>query len=289
MKLRLFHYQVLCEVLENIHYIYDEAVLAETILSRVAESLNAEAGTVFRLGDGAGMSVLAAYGAPVATLRRQRFEVGKGVAGWVAHYVQPVKVDDPKKDERFTGVVDLRTGFKTRNIIAAPIMARGRPVGVIEFLNCRGGSFALTDLELISMVGREIGIAFENSRLVQRLERARAFDESLLANLSAGLLVMDPEGRLVKINPSARRILGFETEVDEERPLPMRQALKEYPELVFAIDGALDSTSPVLRREFFLKARGRRLHIGYSGVPMLNSDAVRLGTILLFQDITSVR
>jgi PAS domain S-box-containing protein len=288
MKLKLLHYQVLCEVLENIHYIYDETVLAETILSRVAESLNAEAGTVFRIGEGACMSVLAAYGAPVSTLRRQRFEVGKGVAGWVAHYVQPVKVDDPKKDKRFTGAVDVRTGFKTRSIIAAPIMARGRPIGVIEFLNCRGGSFALTDLELISMVGREIGIAFENSRLVQLLEKARAFDETLLANLSAGLLVLDPEGRLVKVNPSARRILGFEAEVDEGRPLPVRQALKEYPELVSVLEGVLDSASPVLRREFFLKARGRRLHIGYSGVPMLGPDAVRLGSLLLFQDITAV-
>ena len=53
-------------------------------------------------------------------------------------------------------------GFTTRNIIASPIVARNKPLGVLEFINKIGGPFVIQDLELISMLGREIGIAMEN-------------------------------------------------------------------------------------------------------------------------------
>ncbi len=47
MKLGIFHFQVLYNVLDNIHFIYDEDELANNVLKRVSEALNAEAGTIF--------------------------------------------------------------------------------------------------------------------------------------------------------------------------------------------------------------------------------------------------
>jgi GAF domain-containing protein len=181
MKLGLFHFQLLYNVLENIHFIYDEGELAEVVLEKVGEALNAGAGTVFRIEEDGTIVPLASQGVSLETLRRTEFRVGKGVAGWVAKYVQPVKVDDPKKDSRFSLAVDKETGFKTRSIVAAPILAKGRAIGVIEFLNRRDGAFTVPDLELIYMIGREVGIAFENALLVRELRRSRAFLESMVA------------------------------------------------------------------------------------------------------------
>lgn len=173
MKLGIFHFQVLYNVLENIHFIYDENELAETVLSTVSQALNAEAGSIFTLLEDGSIFPLASYGAPVEKLREKKFEMGQGVVGWVAQYTQPLKIDKPQQDSRFTGNVDVHTGFKTRSIIAAPIMSKGKCIGIIEFLNRKDGSFAVPDLELVSMVGREVGIAFENARLIQGLEKSR--------------------------------------------------------------------------------------------------------------------
>jgi putative methionine-R-sulfoxide reductase with GAF domain len=204
MKLGLFHFQLLYNVLENIHFIYDEGELAEVVLEKVGEALNAGAGTVFRIEEDGTIVPLASQGVSLETLRRTEFRVGKGVAGWVAKYVQPVKVDDPKKDSRFSLAVDKETGFKTRSIVAAPILAKGRAIGVIEFLNRRDGAFTVPDLELISMIGREVGIAFENALLVRELRRSRAFLESMVDSLSAGLIVLDADGRVIEFNPRGR-------------------------------------------------------------------------------------
>lgn len=288
MTLGLFHFQVLYEVLEKIHYIYDEQELADTILTKVSEALNAEGGSIFKILPDETILPLASYGAPLETLKKMTFKTGKGVVGWVAQYAQPVKVDNPQQDTRFMGTVDSNTGFKTKSIVASPILTKGRPVGVIEFLNRKGGPFAIPDLELISMVGREIGIAFENVRLIQNLEKSRAFQESIVTSLSAGVLVTDMENRILTVNPSARRILGIKLETDEEKPPMAAEALRAFPELVKILEEIAGAGgAAVSRKEVAVVLNGRPSTIGYSAVPLKTKDGKCLGTALLFQDITA--
>jgi len=288
MPLGLFHYQVLCDVLERIHYIYNESELAETILSKVAEALNTEAGSIFKIYPDGIIEPLAAYGATVESLKKFEFKTGKGVVGWVAQYGQPIKVENPLNDKRFMGMVDTSTGFKTRSILAAPIMAKGVPVGVIEFMNKKGGPFAVPDLELLSIVGREIGIAFENVKLIKSIETGKAFREAIVSSLAAGLLVMDMKRRVLALNPSGKRILGLKCECDEDNPPLMNEILASYPELVKMLDSlAASGPSPASRKELNLNLGGKPSVIGYSTVPLNKKDGDCIGAAVLFQDITS--
>ncbi|HAF95512.1 MAG: hypothetical protein A2021_09080 [Elusimicrobia bacterium GWF2_52_66] len=288
MPLGLFHYQVLTDVLEKIHYIYDESELASTILSKVSEALNTEAGSIFKIHPDGNIEPLAAYGAPLESLKKIGFKTGKGVVGWVAQYGQPIKVENPLKDPRFMGTVDTHTGFKTRCILAAPIIAKGVPVGVIEFLNKKGGLFAIPDLELLSIVGREIGIAFENVKLIKNLETSRAFREAIVSSLSAGLLVLDLKGRILAMNPSARRILGLNCECDEDNPLHMSDVLSDHGSLLKVLEQVVTSCSvPVARKELSITLNGKSSVLGYSTVPLTRKDGQCLGAAALFQDITS--
>lgn len=285
MRLGLFHFQLLYNVLENIHFIYDEAELAEVVLDKVSGALNASAGTVFRIEADGRITPLASSGASLESLRRAEFRVGRGVAGWVAKYVQPVKVDDPKKDARFTTAVDKETGFRTRSIVAAPILAKGRAIGVIEFLNRRDGPFSVPDLELISMIGREVGIAFENAALVRELRSSRAFLESMMDSLSAGLVVLDAQGRVTELNPRGQDVLGVPWSARD--PLrPYAQVLAPHPEMRAVVRKAVEADGPLTRRESPVKAGDRRL--GWSGMPIKSKEGVRLGTAVLFQDITKL-
>ena len=277
--------QVVHDILESIHYIYDESELAETVLTAVSKGLNAEAGSIFKVRPDGSLYALASYGVSVQRLKRIQIKPGQGIAGWVAQYAQPAKSDDVAADPRFARSVDTVTGFKTRSVIAAPILTRGKPTGVIEFVNRRDGPFGAQDLEDISKVGREIGIAFENVRLVRTLEQTVAFQESLLKSLSAGVLVLDKDLRLLSMNPSAERILSIDYKAGAEPP-HVNKVIGPHGPMLTVLKDVSEADDPIIRREIRLVIHGQYTIIGYSGVPIYGKDGSRLGSALLFQDIT---
>ena len=65
--------------------------------------------------------------------------VDAGVAGACARELAVVRVDDAYADARFNRAFDERTGFRTHNILCAPMLARsdGRLLAVVEMLNKR--------------------------------------------------------------------------------------------------------------------------------------------------------
>ncbi|MEK6543727.1 MAG: GAF domain-containing protein [Elusimicrobiota bacterium] len=288
MRLGLFHFQLLYQVLESIHYIYEEHELANTVLKSISTALNAEGGTIFKLMPDQSLYPLASYGAPIEKLREAKFAVGQGVVGWVAEHAQPVKVDRPGQDTRFLGMIDSSTGFKTRTILAAPIIAKGKTIGVIEFLNRKEGPFNIPDLELVSMVGREVGIAFENVNLIKGLNDARQFLEAVANSLSAGLVVSDQQGRLLKVNPRGLEILGLDKDESVWVAQPLGRFFASAPGLMKIIKGVIDDGAPVVRQETVITIDGKNRTIGYSGVPVNAKTGERLGSALLYQDITSL-
>ena len=47
MKLGLFHFQLMYDILYNIHFIYDEKQLANYVITKLSEAFNSEAGSIF--------------------------------------------------------------------------------------------------------------------------------------------------------------------------------------------------------------------------------------------------
>jgi len=67
-----------------------------------------------------------------ARLLEMRFDSSKGVAGSVLRNGRSVRIDSVKHDPNFYSVIDKHTGFQTRSIIAALLMAEDTRLGVIE-------------------------------------------------------------------------------------------------------------------------------------------------------------
>ncbi len=93
------------------------------------------------------------HGTRRETLPGFRFDRRKGIAGWVAQHAQPAIVNNVRTDPRFLSEVDERFGFETRALVAVPLMARGRVLGVIEVVNkCTGADFTEDDAGLLSVL-----------------------------------------------------------------------------------------------------------------------------------------
>jgi len=93
------------------------------------------------------------YGAVRETLPGYRFDRRLGLAGWVAEHAEPVVVHDVRADSRFLPEVDERFDFVTHSLVAVPLAARGKVLGVIEVVNKRSGEdFTEDDASLLSVL-----------------------------------------------------------------------------------------------------------------------------------------
>ena len=91
-----------------------------------------------------------------------RLPMGQGLAGQVALTGETINVPDAYADARFDRNVDLRTGFRTLNMLVVPVWgSAGRPVGVIQALNKRDGTFERRDQMLLEQVADTVAPALE--------------------------------------------------------------------------------------------------------------------------------
>jgi len=138
----------------------------------VEDLTNAEASSIFEIDfEKNELFFRLARGESGSRVRKIRMKMGEGIAGWVASSGEALVVPDTKADKRFCKKVDQVSSFRTRSVIALPIRYRGNITGVLEVLNKRAPrSFDDMDLEVLSIVANQIGIAMENAKLYTRLK-----------------------------------------------------------------------------------------------------------------------
>jgi signal transduction histidine kinase len=148
----------------------DLTEVLDNAMNYVETLMDAETSSIFELEPERGeLRFRLARGKWGSKAKEIRLSIGEGIAGRAAREGKTILVPDVEKDNRFTPRVDAHTGFKTRSVVCVPIRHKGRLVGVLEVLNKRRGPFDENDVELLTVVSNQIGIAMENARLYERL------------------------------------------------------------------------------------------------------------------------
>jgi sigma-B regulation protein RsbU (phosphoserine phosphatase) len=120
-----------------------------------------------------------------------RLSADQGIAGEVARTGKVVHVDDAYTDGRFNREIDRRTGFRTRNMIAFPLVGFDDTiVGVLQVLNKKSGTFDAWDRRLVETLGAQIGVVVQRQLLLEQyaekqriqadLNIARSIQQALL-------------------------------------------------------------------------------------------------------------
>jgi len=148
----------------------DEAL--EVLVKITTTTIGAERGTIF-LND-ASTGELYSRIAQGNFRREIRILNTKGVAGWVFTQNEGVIIHDAYKDERFNKAVDVRTGFRTKSILCAPLRTvSGEEIGVSQILNKIDGQFEQEDLDLLEAMTEQAAIAIQGNIIVEQIEAAR--------------------------------------------------------------------------------------------------------------------
>ncbi len=123
----------------------------------------------------------------------------------------------------------------------------------------------------------------------KEIRRIQLDTDSILLNMSSGLVVIGVNGEVLSINPAAVDILGLDKSA-EHKGRPVGEVLSNLPSLVGELDFVLESGTQRKRHEIEIDTKnGKSLPLGIS-ISMLKSETGDTrGVIAIFQDLTEVK
>ena len=144
--------------------------LLDQILYNAMNVLNAQGGSLLIRDDDTGeLAFVVVHGDIRHELQGYRIGGEVGIAGWVATNREPVVVNKPRLDRRFSPQVDEAFSFVTQSLLCVPMVTRNKLIGVIQLVNKKnGGEFSDADTALLSILGHIAAMALED--IHQQLE-----------------------------------------------------------------------------------------------------------------------
>lgn len=169
---------ILADIAQAANSVLEPRRVMEIVMSRAQDLIPAQAWTLFLIDEKEHVVGLElASGENLRPPKNYRLKIGQGIAGWVVQYKKPLLINDVREDRRFDARFDMLTGFRTRSILSAPLISRGRIIGAVEMMNRRRGRFVDEDLQMLTTLVEPGAIALENAILYQRSTELTVTDD----------------------------------------------------------------------------------------------------------------
>ncbi len=263
----------LYQIIERMNSVYELPDLLAFILDRVLEYTGGRRGYLLLEraassgGDAPHLAVEAARGQDVEQIQAEsdalRF-VSETVARDVLQKGEPRAIEDIQQDERYREAAGALTStFKWRSILAMPLKAADRLIGLMYIEHPGRNAFPNPDMEFLSAFAGQAAVAIDRARQSQRrieeLERLSQVSRSVVR-------VLDLDEVLIRILHEAAGLLNVETGsvllIDEETG-----------ELVFRV--SVRDGEPVEIQQRLAAGQGLAGWVAQHGEPLLAPDARR--------------
>jgi GAF domain-containing protein len=167
--------------------------------------------------------MVASLDVPQEMVSTVRLRLGEGVTGLAVQERRPMQSPDLWSDSRGRYPHLARSaGF--RAMLAVPLCVGERTIGALSVLRRDVHEFSAHEEELLVALADQAAIALEHARLYTELEvmvaaRTRELDtqkrfvEVVLETLPLGVIVLDTDLNVVRVNPAGGRALACDTDV----------------------------------------------------------------------------
>jgi adenylate cyclase len=216
-----------------------------------------------------------------------RIPASAGIAGAAFTGGKLVDVPDAYADPRFNPEVDRLSGFRTRNLLAMPVIDRaGERLGVVQVLNKRGGPFTQTDMRRLRAFSAGFAVALENARLFSDVLALKNYNEGILKSLSDGVITLDQQLIIAKVNEAAQRILRLSSEALVDRP-----ADQAFGNLNGWITRSLQYVARIGATDYHADTDlklpdGGVASVNLTAAPFFDTEGKSIGCLLVLEDIT---
>lgn len=294
----LHRLSTLVELTQLVTAVLDIDALLNTVARLIGETVGFSRCAIFLAGESSRVYLpRLIQGYRPEMFPKRGFRKGQGVIGMVAKMRLPLVVQNAQSE------VQPMRGFGrslgSNHYCALPIVVHGSCIGVVLADN-QNEPFTTEQVELLSAFVNQAGIAIENARLYQEMERRyhelqslAAFRNNILRSLSSGMFTVEENGVITTWNLAAQQILGFSAresvgrhyrEVLEGERCPIVNS--QCRELQNAIEQVLQGEH--LRNLYKLTAQtgNERRVLNASVSPLLTRGRQTQGAVVLFEDIT---
>jgi adenylate cyclase len=216
-----------------------------------------------------------------------RIPANAGIAGAVFASGEVLNIPDAYTDPRFNKEIDRRSGFRTRNLLNVPVIDRtGERLGVVQVLNKRDGQFTQVDIRRLKAFSAGIAVGLENANLFSDVLALKNYNESILKSLSNGVVTLNRQCVIVKVNEAAQRILGLSSEALANRP-----AEQVFGNLNAWITRSLEFVAQMGATDYHAdtdlkQPDGGIASVNLTAAPFLDTEGKSIGYMLVFEDLT---
>jgi two-component system NtrC family sensor kinase len=145
----------------------DTAAIIQATLDALISEMEADAGWLYLYDEGRSeLSLKAHRGLSDALVGAvSRLHPGEGFNGKILAARRPLIVKDASADPRVT-----HRDAEMQSMAGVPILCRGNILGVLGVASRKGSFFTAMDIQLLSTIGSQFGVAIENTKLIAQLQ-----------------------------------------------------------------------------------------------------------------------
>lgn len=185
-----------------------------------------------------------------------------------------------------------------RQSFPLPLAIAGAPVGLLLVFRDYVGSTTLNDLQILQSFADQAAIAVHNAQLYERMDRERQRLDAFLKYSADGVMILDPELKILRFNRALERMTGWRAEDAQERYHNDVIVWKriEQGDLTAAMDEGWprrperdDAPETLYVEGDILRQDGLTLSIGITYAPLFTADGRLANIIANVRDITNFR
>ena len=201
--------QLLLEVSKTVAMEESLSEMLQALAHVTSKETNSERATIF-LHDDETSELYSGYAQGTSNLQIRIID-NAGIAGYVYKTGQGVIIDDAYADKRFNPDIDEKTGFRTRNILCAPLKTfKGDVIGVVQSLNKSSGGFTTDDQRLVEEIATHVAATLQCYQNLERLHHSRKTELEFLNVVSDVTSELELGPLLQKVMGEATRMLKAE-------------------------------------------------------------------------------
>jgi two-component system phosphate regulon sensor histidine kinase PhoR len=234
-----------------------------------------------------------AYGVDDEHLNIFRVRATQGVSGEVFRNSEPIIFHDATHDPRT--LQDPFGLLHVQNGVTVPLVIEKRDeenrvidrntIGVLHAFNKRHGEdFIDEDVRLLERMAKNVGSIIANLQLYKEVVEEREELLQTFESLSAGLILVSPEGRLSQINATARTIFGLSADAIGSSAREHLGNEELWETLTEAQKGGEGN-----KREIHVTIQGSDRIYEVQAAAVRNEEGKELGVVAIFNDITEMK
>lgn len=199
LQRRLHELETLARIGRTVTAMLNLDEVLRTVVEEAVHLTEAEEGSLLLLDDDSGeLYMRASKNFDDDFARAFRLHVRDSLAGQVMKTGEPILLDEGSPQK-------IKTAYLVHSLIYVPLRVRGKTIGVLGVDNRKAGRIlAQQDVTVMMAMADYAAIAIENAQLYHRTESERRKLETVIKDTQSGVVVVDPENRVMMLNRTAK-------------------------------------------------------------------------------------